>query len=54
MTKTFCDKCGKEITQYQKASTLTYKLNQSFCSSVVVDMCEDCWDKFLDWMENEK
>lgn len=47
---------GKELIDLlvMEASTLTYKLNQSFCSSVVVDMCEDCWDKFLDWMENEK
>ena len=53
MYKRYCDRCGKEITQYQKTATLTYKLNESFRASIITDLCEDCWDKFLDWMEKK-
>ena len=51
MTKTYCDRCGKEITQHQDIVTLTYKLNTSFRVGVIADICKDCWFEFLKWMK---
>lgn len=59
MTKTFCDRCGKEITKYIDNASLTYELNKGllnkgFPMSGTYILCEDCWREFLKWMENKK
>ena len=53
MIKTFCDRCGKEITQYQETANLTYKLNKGFSMGIISELCIDCWHEFLKWMENK-
>lgn len=57
MIKTFCDRCGKEITQYQETANLTYKLNKGFSKGfsmgIISELCIDCWHEFLKWMENK-
>lgn len=53
MTKTFCDKCGKEISPYRDSATLIYKLNEAFPTTTTNDLCIDCWSEFLKWMEKK-
>lgn len=58
MTKTFCDRCEKEITQYIDNASLNYKLNKGlFKKGFPMDdtyvLCEDCWSEFLEWMKEK-
>lgn len=53
MIKTFCDRCGKEITQYIDRATLTYKLHNGSLLTYSDDLCEECYLEFVKWMENK-
>ena len=56
MIKTFCDRCGKEITLKEEKGTLTYRVDGSVSigSATISELCADCYSEFLEWMENKK
>lgn len=45
MIKYFCDRCGKEIDKSYR--TISYSGNEE------ADLCIECFDEFLNWMENK-
>lgn len=45
MIKYFCDRCGKEMDKPH--SNILFSDNNS------VDFCEECKEKFLNWMGNK-
>lgn len=47
MTKTFCDRCGKEIIYYGEDGAIAYKSNGSLSVGTTSDLCIDCWLELL-------
>lgn len=57
MTKTFCDRCGKEITPKETKCNLIYNELDGALSlgiGTTCELCTDCLHEFLKWMENKK
>ena len=49
MTKTICDRCGKEIHLFpiQIQTGIFFKTH-------VADLCNECHKELLDWLEGDK
>jgi len=64
MTKTYCDRCGKEIQKdFRNYSWLTRKVNYTEARLITIKpredwkrddvyMCQDCEDSYIHWFMN--
>ena len=64
MTKTFCDRCGKEIQMgFRNYSLLTRRVHYSEARLITINpredwemddvyMCKDCEDSYIHWFMN--
>ena len=48
MKKTFCDRCGKDITNDGKEHIQKYNV---FCVSKKIDLCDVCHASLVDFIE---
>lgn len=53
MTKLFCDKCGKEIKFFDPFYKIkfTRMRNDLKSHTYYCEMCIECYEKFVDWLE---
>lgn len=49
MIEFVCDKCGKEIS-FEK--TEKFFENHIITNNIRVDLCNDCYTKFVSWLNN--
>lgn len=62
MTKTFCDRCGKEITKehgwlkhrtlYGTISFIVKKKHEDWSRTDEIYICPECEDSYIRWLEN--
>ena len=58
--KIFCDRCGKELAfvnnvqlSKQSARIDLYAIGERrTCQSQRIDLCEDCYEEFINFLEN--
>ena len=62
MVKTFCDRCGKEITKqhrwithrtlYARISLVPRKENTEWSNETDLYICQECEDSYVHWLLN--
>lgn len=53
MRKIICDKCGAEVVGIVKAVKVC-AVEGGYPVTRTVDLCESCFDKLYDWLEDGK
>ena len=49
MNKSFCDRCGKEIPQFQN---ILFEIKQIISNGKMpVELCEDCSKQLIEWLK---
>lgn len=52
-----CDRCGKEMTERKKIILQEYSLKNNYYKTwnniENKDVCEDCVQSFIDWLEHD-
>ena len=53
MIRTYCDKCGKELTHTEALSSIEIKRDGFMGASIqLVNLCKECREDFLNYIDN--